>query len=211
MKFHRLRQTSFWGDYGQILASGLGAKRDRKTGRLLLHRAGPFAPPMMFTHESLVGFVVLVTQSLKEKLEAANFGNLIFKPTTKKHIVDIPWEAWDREARLPWDAGARVKGERPEEGEPENYLLSQKHSREAASEMEEIWEFIAPDVHCKVEKRERLRAFHYRWFLTAPKGRHRGLFRPPGAGHVLFVDDVVRSWFEREGQGWVDFDEVAIV
>jgi len=211
MTLHRLRQTSFWGDYGSILACGLGAKRDKKTGQLLLERAGPFAPPMMFTHESLVGFVVLVTQSLKEKLEGAAFGDLTFKPTIKKHIVSIPWETWDREARLPWDANARVQGARPEEGEPENYILGQKHSPGAASAMEEIWEFIAPVLPCKVEKRERLRAFHYRWFLTAPKGPHSGLFRPPGDGHVLFVNEEGRRWFEREGQGWIDFDEVAII
>ena len=210
MKLHRLRQTSFWGDYGSILARGLGTKRDTKTGHLLLERAGPFAPPMMFTHDPL-GFVVLVTQSLKEKLEAADFGPLIFKPTIKQHIVNIRWETWDREVRLPWDANARVKGGRPEGGEPENYIIGHKHSPEAASAMEEIWEFIAPDLPCKVEKRERLRAFHYRWFLTAPQGEHRGLFRPPGNGRVLFVDDTGRHWFEREGQGWIDFDEVTIV
>ena len=211
MTLHRLRQTSFWGDYGSILARGLGAKRDAKTGHLLLERAGPFAPPMMFTSESLVGFVVLVTQSLKQKLESANFGQLTFKPTVKKHIVNLPWETWDRGVRLPWDATARAQGERPEGGEPENYILRHKHSPEAASAMEEIWEFIAPELPCRIEKRERLRAFQYRWFLTAPQGQHGGLFRPPGDGQVLFVDDAGRRWFEREGQGWIDFDEVSIV
>src|SRR5690242_6739836 len=115
MTLHRLRQTSFWGDYGTILACGLVTKRDKETGHLLLERAGPFAPPMMFTHESVAGFVVLVTQSLKEKLEAANFGHLVFKPTIKKHIVSIRWETWDREARLPWDAPRALKVNAPKE------------------------------------------------------------------------------------------------
>jgi len=113
----------------------------------------------------------------------------------KKHIVSIPWETWDRGARLPWDANARVKGTRPEGGEPENYILGQKHSPEAASAMEEIWEFIAPELPCKVVKRERIRAGHYRWFLTAPPGQHGGLFRPLGAGHVLFVNE---AWLVQE-------------
>jgi hypothetical protein len=56
-----------------------------------------------------------------------------------------------------------------------------------------------------------MRASHYRWFVTAPKGEHRGLFRPPGDGHVLFVDDAGRRWFGQEGEGWIDFDEVTIV
>jgi hypothetical protein len=211
MTLHRLRQTAFWGDYGTALARGLPAQRDKKSGHLLVERAGPFAPPMIFTIESLVGFKVLVTQSLREKLEAANFGDLTFKPTIKKHIVSIPWETWDREARLPWDANARVQGEPPEEGEPSNYVTRGKHSPEAASKMEEIWELVAPDLPFEIERSERVRAFHKRWHVTAPKGEHRGLFRPPGDGHILFVDEAGRRWFEREGQGWIDFDEVVIV
>jgi hypothetical protein len=104
-----------------------------------------------------------------------------------------------------------VKGERPEGGEPENYILGNEHSPEAASAMEEIWEFSAPVSACEIQKRERLRAFHYRWFVTAPTREHRGLFRPPGDGHVLFVDDAGRRWFEREGEGWIDFDEVTVL
>ncbi len=203
MTFHRLRQTAFWGDYGSILARGLGTKRDMKTGHLLLERAGPFAPPMMFTHESCVGFIVLVTQSFREKLEAASFGEMTFRPTIKKHIVSVAWETWDRQARLP--------SVLPNSGEPEEYVLGQEHSEQAAAEMEEIWEFSAPVLPCEIQKRERLRAFYYRWFVTAPKGEHKGLFRPPGSGHVLFVDESGRRWFEREGAGWIDFDEVTIV
>jgi len=210
MTLYCLRQTSFWGDYGAILANGLGAIRD-KSGHLLLQRAGPFAPPMMFTHESMVGHISLVTQSLKEKLEAAKFGYVTFKPTIKKHIVNIPWETWDKQASLPWDAGAGVQGQRPEGGEPENFILGQEHSPGAASEMEDIWEFIAPGLPCKVEKRERLRARHCRWFLTPPQGEHKGLFRPTGGGRGLFVDETGRRWFEREGKGWIGFDEVTIV
>src|SRR6185312_2111030 len=110
MNFYCLKQNPFWGDYGDTLANGLDAERDNKTGYLLVKRTGPFAPPMMFTREPLVGQVVLITQALKEKLESANFGNLVFKPTIKRHIVNVPWETWDREARLPWNANARVPG-----------------------------------------------------------------------------------------------------
>jgi hypothetical protein len=203
MKLHRLRQTAFWGDYGTTLARGLHAKRDQQSGLLQMERVGPFAPPMIFSIEAMVGFVVLVTQSFREKLEAANFGELTFRPTIKKHIVRVPWETWDRQTRLPPVL--------PDSGEPEEYVLGQRHSEQTAAEMEEIWEFVAPDVPFEIEKSERVRAFHKRWYVTAPKGEHGGLFRPPGDGHVLFVDEAGRRWFEREGQGWVDFDEVVVV
>jgi len=202
MALYRLRQTAFWGDYGSILARGLGTRRDEKTGHLLLERVGPFAPPMMFTLGP-VGFIVLVTQAFRQKLENAMFGQLIFRPTVKKHIVSVPWEAWDRRMQFPPVL--------PDSGEPEEYILGQNHSEQCAAQMQEIWEFSAPVLPCEIQKRERVRASHYRWFITAPKGEHRGLFRPPSDGHVLFVDDAGRRWFEHEGEGWIDFDDVTVV
>lgn len=210
MKFHGLRTIPLWGDYGKILMNGTAKRAElAETGPLLLERAGPFAPPMMFTIAVPTGYVVMVTQSFRERLEVANFGQLEFKPTVKKRIVRIPWETWDRKARLP----AQV----PDSGEPEEYILGQEHSREAADQMGEIWEFIAPAVPCKIQKRELFRPSgptgpgYNRWYLTRPKGPHNGLFYPAGGGQVLFVDDAGRKWFEKEGDGWIDFDEVVVV
>ena len=199
---YRLRQTNIWGDYGNILMTGLCAVRDKRTGHLDLERAGPFVPPMIFNVDH-VGYVVLVAESLREKLNRAGFGDLAFKPTVKKRIVNIPWHTWDKQAKYPPII--------PEGGEPESYLLDRPHSEEAASKMENIWEFIAPVLDFKIKKREPVRPFCWRWYITRPKGEHRGLFRPPGDGHVLFINDEGREWFEREADGWVDFDEVTVV
>jgi hypothetical protein len=199
---YRLRQENVWGDYGSILMMGLGAIRDAATGQLGLERAGPFVPPMMFTHEICVGLAVLVSESFREKLNDSGLGRFEFKPTVKKRIVSIPWHTWDREAKFPPMI--------PDGGEPEDYLLDQPHSEEAASEMESIWEFIAPVLDFKIKKREPVRPFCWRWYITRPRGEHGGLFRPPGNGHVLFVNDRRREWFEREADGWVDFDEVTV-
>jgi hypothetical protein len=162
---------------------------------------------MMFTREVCVGFAVLVTESFRKKLSSANFGELQFRPTIKKHIVSIPWHTWDRNARLPWEA--EVPGERPEEGEPENYISGQRHSPEAAAEMEDIWEFSAPVVSCKVQGPRGFSS--HQWRLSALADPHGRLFRPPSKGHVLFVDEGGRDWFERETDGWVDFDETIVV
>src|SRR5262245_9126060 len=97
MALYHLRQIPLWGDYGNILMRGLEAKRDQ-SGALLLERVGPFAPPIMFGREALIGNIVLVTQGFKDKLLATNFGETLFKPTVKKHIVKLPWETWDRHA-----------------------------------------------------------------------------------------------------------------
>jgi hypothetical protein len=85
---YRLGKKSIWGDYGSVLIHGLSPTRD-ESGHLLVRRAGPFAPPMMFVPVIGEGLTVLVTQTLKEKLVAADFGDLQFKPTIKHHIVDF--------------------------------------------------------------------------------------------------------------------------
>jgi hypothetical protein len=201
--FYRLRQTSFWGDYGRILIAGLPGPRDEATGQIILRRTGPFTPPIIFTIGGL-GYVVLVTESFRTKLMSAGFGELVFRPTIKKQIVSSSWQHWDRKTRLP--------PELPESGEPEEYILGQPHSEQTASEMEAIWELVAPEVRCDIKKRERIGPGCYRWFLTRPEGSHRGLFRPPGDdAHVLFVDQGGRDWFEQEVGEWIGFDEVSIV
>src|SRR5688500_15562331 len=97
---YRPRQPVLWGDYGDILMGGLPEPRDEQTGQIVLKRAGPFTPPIIFTIGGL-GFVVLVTQTFRERLCAAGFGDLQFRPTIRKHIVSIPWHHWDRRTRLP--------------------------------------------------------------------------------------------------------------
>lgn len=97
----------------------------------------------------------------------------------------------------------------PADGEPENYLIGQVHSPGAAAEMEDIWEFIAPEALFTIEKSERLGGRKRRYFITPPQGEHRGLFRPKG--HLLFVDENSLQWFKREADGWVDFNEVVVV
>lgn len=180
---------------------GLGVQRDEKNGNLLLQRTGPFAPPIMLTRERRVGQIILVTQSFREKLEAANFGILHFKPAIKKHIVRVHWETWDRKARLPQAL--------PDSGEPEEYVLGKEHSEQTAAEMPEIWEFDPPDLSC-VQDEEELLSYNSPIRITAPTGLHNGLFRCI-ENHLTFVDETGRRWFEREGEGWVDFEEVIVV
>jgi hypothetical protein len=197
-----LREAKFWGDYGHILLSGF-ASRDTKTGHLLLDRAGPFAPPIFYTRVPLIGYVVVVTQSFRKKLEQANLGQFTFKPAIKNRIIDIPWHTWDRKARLP----AQI----PASGEPEEYILDRKHSQIVATQMEELWEFIAPVIPCNTEREKSettLSGYTERLYLTPAADIYRGLFRTDEKGKILFVDLSARQWFEREAGEWVRFTEV---
>jgi hypothetical protein len=196
-----LRRAKLWGDYGSVLMHG-NATRDKASGQLLLERAGPFAPPIFFTLERLAGRCAVVTQSFREQLEGAGLGQLTFKPTVKKHIVDIPWHTWDRNKGLP--------PERPESGEPGNYIRLGKHSVAAAEAMEDLWELVAPGIPCEVEREELMqsRARGFAQFSFTPKVNHyAGLFTPTEERHLwLLVDEATRLWFEERAGEWVQFD-----
>lgn len=199
----RLRQANLWGDYGDVLISGY-ASRDATLGQLSLHRAGPFAPPIFFPWGSDCGRSAVVTQAFRQELERADFGPLSFRPVSKTRIVELHWHTWDRSADEPV--------EHPDSGEPEDYIGDGQHSRMAASQMEELWELLAPVVPCEIERQESDTlgipdTFHFR-----PAGQeYRGLFRDREEYFDLIVDSPTRRWFEQRVAEWVGFDDLIYV
>lgn len=144
-KLHLLQQARLWGDYGDVLISGY-ATRDKNTKRMLLHRAGPFAPPIFFPYGSLSGASIIVTQSFRAELESSGLDGLQFRPAVKNRIIDYAWHTWDRRAPNP--------AEYPESGGPEDYIWDGEHSRSAAAEMEELWEVLPSVIGCKIDWKE---------------------------------------------------------
>jgi hypothetical protein len=120
-----------WGDYGNILVSGL-VDRDETSGLLLIERTGPFVPPI-----SIGGLhsPVVVTDSFRRELEGSGLTGFGFQPAVKQRIVRLAWERWDRSAAEP--------AEYPAEGEPENYVLGRQHDPELAEAIGPLWELLA--------------------------------------------------------------------
>jgi len=122
-------------------------------------------------------------------LERAGFGQLSFRPVSKSRIVEFHWETWDRSAEVP--------AEHPDSGEPEDYIWDGQHSRKAASQMEELWELLAPIVPCEIERQQSDTLgipdrFHFR-----PSGHeYRGLFRNREDYYDLVVDHRARQFFQ---------------
>jgi hypothetical protein len=114
-----------WGDYGAILRSGLAERRD--DGVLLLRRTGPFVPPVSFPWPTIV-----IRHDLVQELETQNLTGYSLAPVVKQKIVAIDWEHWDPMAEEP--------ATYPAGGEPENYLLRGRHSRDAVQRMPELHE-----------------------------------------------------------------------
>lgn len=124
-----------WGDYGDILISGMTAHADRTgDGLLRLERTGPFVPPV-----TVAGFGdLLVTDEFRAELDRSPLAGLEYRPVEKAHIVRLRWEDWDLTAEdPPWY---------PESGEPEDYVLARPHDPDLAAQLGPIWEVVLPDA-----------------------------------------------------------------
>jgi hypothetical protein len=199
--FHELRPRAPWGDYGDILVSGL-YRRDPSTGCLHLHRAGPFLPPISFPFCS-PDRAVVVSDRLRRDLETSPLPGLAFRRAIAAHIVPIAWESWDWNAPLP---PHRAPG-----GEPESYLLGRGHSPEAAGKMEPAWELVCPVIPC-------VRAS---WLRDGPEdrsappalllgdARYEGLFLP-APGCLPVADEAAAAWIEARAPDWVEMAPLAV-
>jgi len=137
MKFYRLTNKEMpWGDYGDILLTGMTAHLDRQDGLLQLERTAPFLPPMTISGID----DLLVDDTTKNKIEQSGLKGFEFLPVIKRHISFVDWTTWDLNADDP--------NFYPDNGEPENYILELPHSQTLADEMENIWEVV-----CKVNGR----------------------------------------------------------
>jgi hypothetical protein len=138
-----------WGDYGNILISGL-VGRDEESGLLVIHRTAPFVPPI-----SVAGLhsPVVVTDSFRRELAASGLTGFGFQPVVKQRIVRLAWERWDR--------GATEPAEYPAEGEPENYVLGRQHDPELAEAIGPLWELLVESEDVALGQPDFLRDTRY--------------------------------------------------
>ncbi len=124
-----------WGDYGDILLSGMTAHQPRtREGLLRLERTGPFVPPI-----TMAGFGdLLVTDAFRVRLEESSLAGPAFRPVQKTRIVRLEWEHWDWTADDPQ--------EYPDGGEPEAYILDRPHDPELAMQIGPLWEVLLPSL-----------------------------------------------------------------
>ena len=195
-----LRQVSLWGDYGDVLISGYASPKD-SAGRRMLHRGGPFIPPVSFPWSVDCGHILVVTEPFRRELERASLGSLTFEPVVKSRIVSLEfeWQRWDRRADKP-----RV---RPDGGEPEAYIANKPHSPTIAAEMPELWELLPPVLGCEIEEEKTESCFiPGRQFYTPSGVEYRGIFRNREDWFDVVVDDPTRQWFQIHAGDWVSFE-----
>jgi hypothetical protein len=196
VKFYRVSSRNLWGDYGDLLISGMSCHLPRKDNLIQLERTGPFIPPITLPG---IGDIV-VTSDLRSELEASHFDQLAFSPVLKTRIVEYRWEQWDRTSEEP--------SEYPESGEPEDYILARPHSRLIAKELGDLWEVSLPE-DAEVEGVQVGRGVReYRVNQSTWRGSH--LFRAKGKGHVIATEEA-KSWLEDRAKEWLGFQETQVI
>lgn len=195
-RFFKISEHSIlseWGDYGDILQQGMGAHSRRVEGKLQLERTGPFIPPITFP--GLRGFVL--TSEAKFSLETSGLSGYTLLPVDKKLIVNLPWEQWNLSAPEPaWY---------PETGEPEDYILGQPHSHEAAAALGDLWEVVvAPSV--KVLRDRQIVDSYKELAIDSSTWDGTDIFASNDVGYTFFTERA-QTWFFGHFGEYVDFEE----
>jgi hypothetical protein len=182
MKFYRLTYKEMpWGDYGDILLTGMTSHLDRHKGLLQYERTGPFQPDIII---SGLGDL-LVTDSIKKRIETSNLKGFEFKPVIKRHISIVDWTTWNLESEDPEFY--------PDNGEPENYILGLPHSQELADKMENVWEVITDENVTFINSG------------TYNQGnKDIDIMRTENSGWFL-VTEKAKLWIENNCDKWTDF------
>lgn len=193
--FYRVKTKAPWGDYGGILAKGLLIERSARDNRLIIHRAGPFAPPIMLPCDE-----VIVTDAMRKKMESA-FPGLTYRAVIKQKVVELHWEKWDRSVHdVPLC---------PDGGEPEDYFDG-PHSPEASAALGELWEVALPRGGTGYVRRDERRD-EYTFVFDASTWTGDDLFATfPTRTHIAVVSERGKQWLEREAGEWVHFEPLEV-
>jgi hypothetical protein len=182
-----------WGDYGDILQHGMGAHSARRDGRMQLERTGPYIPSVSFP--GLRGFVL--TSAARLIFESSGLTGCTFQPVDKRLIVELHWEEWDLNAPEP--------ATYPETGEPEDYVLGQPHSPEAAEQLGDLWEVTVPPTVRVLRLRPIVESSKE---LTIDSATWNGadIFASSDVGYTFFTERA-QAWFSENFRRYACFEQ----
>ena len=173
-----------WGDYGDILLTGMTSHLSRHNELLQYERTGPFQPDIVISGLSNL----LVTDSVKRRFEFSDIKGFKFKPVIKRHISHVDWTSWDLQKEDPEFY--------PDNGEPENYILSLAHSQELANRMEAVWEVIVEENRTFIDSR------------TYKHDNKEVDVMLTGNSSWFLVTERAKMWIENNCDQWTEFRDV---
>ncbi len=186
MRYYRLKNRELnWGDYGDILLTGMTTHLDRQDGLLQLERTGPFQPNIIISGIS----DLIVTDSFKNELQNSGIHGLDFKKVIKRHISLVDWTNWNLQADDPQFY--------PGGGEPEGYILEIPHSRDLADKMENVWEVLLIR-NGKVQDNSS--------FIIG--NTPTDIMRAENRGWII-VTEIMKNWLEQNEATWLAFEELS--
>ena len=171
-----------WGDYGNILLTGMMMHEDRKDGLLQIERTGPFVPPMIISGL----WDIIVTDKIKNELAQASLKGIKFRPVLKRRIVHLDWTTWNFSNNEPFFY--------PEGGEPESYILENPHSEELSEHIGPLWQLITHKSGQYTDNKEYI-----------PEPFRFDIFMPENKGYI-FMSETAKQWIERHAIDWVTLD-----
>jgi hypothetical protein len=139
----------------------------------------------------------VLTSEARLPLESSGLTGFTFQPVDKKLIVELHWEEWDLNAPEPASF--------PETGEPEDYILGQPHSPEAAEQLGDLWEVVISSTVKVLRPRPIVESWKE---LTIDSATWDGtdIFASNDVGYTLFSERA-RKWFSENFGGYVDFEQ----
>ena len=212
MRFYIVEDRDPWGDYGQMLISGMSEHLERKDGLVQLERTGPYVPPI--SKSGLHN--VIATDALRKKLEASGLAPLEFREVLKTRIVELHWEKWDLMAEEPpqelwevWDYSTE-KPQKKLVGEPEEFILQRPHNPRIAEEIGPLWEVVLPEGAMLVSS-----SFgKYELIASSWKGHDFFYGRLKGSlpqfGLIVVASEKGKKWLEEIGEGWLKFESIPV-
>ncbi len=180
-----------WGRFAEVCLVGWCNRR--QDGLLDLTRAGPFVPPIMLPESDMGRMIweVIITDSLKQRLESSGLTGITFRPVIKHHIIELSWERWVLTALEPPMS--------LETSEPLDYFTNQPHVAQIADKVGELWELSLKEHALWVSGLGITSWDGIDWF------RVKDSKQPTD---YIFVSARAKTWLEQTVPAWVTFGDV---
>ena len=200
MKYYLLKNRSMpWGDYGDMLFSGLLKVLDEHYDDLEIpeiERAGPYFPDIYMANTSNI----IVTDRVKTLLESSDISGITgYRRAIVKKMVDIDWQSWDLDSEDPLFY--------PKGNSPINYIRQGANSEDLIRSTPQAWELLVDRVG-EINKVSDARDYIGYSNLALVSSPSIDIFQPKNMLFIV-VSERFKAFIEREKISTLSFVELS--
>lgn len=189
-----------WGDYGNILFSGLLTVLDHNYDDLEypeIERVGPYFPDIYIVNSCNL----IITDRVKTLLDSLPTRGIAgYRKAVVKKIVNIDWQSWDFDSKDPLFY--------PKGNSPENYILKGENSLPLMKEKPEAWELLL-SKECKMKQISSSQDHIAYTNLALSSYPELDIFQPENMLFVV-VSERFKEFIEQEGIFTLNFIELLV-